>query len=79
MVQCVQGPGQLGDGGLHREFARGLAPRTKTSFIGLPTTLQGGAEHRGWQAAGYQSSLQDQTLAQQNSVNPLLCMYLPNA
>lgn len=71
LVQHVQGPGQQRDGGLHREPVRGLAPGTKTSFTGRPTTQQGGAGHRDWQAAGHHSSVQDQILAQQYNVNPL--------
>lgn len=51
LVQHVQGGlGREEMGVLHREPVRGLAPRTKTLFTGRPTTQQGGAAQRGWQA-----------------------------
>lgn len=51
LVQHVQGGlGREEMGVLHREPVRGLAPRTKTLFTGRPTTQQGGAAQRRWQA-----------------------------
>lgn len=37
-------------GVLHRAPARGLVPRTKTLFMGRPTSQQGGAKQSGWKA-----------------------------
>lgn len=51
LAQHVQGGlGREEMGVLHREPVRGLAPRTKTLFMGRPTTQRGGAAQRGWQA-----------------------------
>lgn len=51
LVRHVRGPtGREEMGVLHRVPVRGLVLRTKTLFMGRPTSRQGGAKQRGWQA-----------------------------
>lgn len=71
---CARAWAVKGTGDCIGRLFGGLAPGTKTSFTGRPTTQQGGAGHKRWQAAGYQIAAQDQILAQQNSVNPHFCI-----
>lgn len=73
LVQHVQGPGQKRDGGAVQKACSGVGSVDK-DLIHRTAHYPAG---RGWieRVAGYQSSVQDQILAQQNNVNSLFCTF----